>query len=120
MRLDAALTALLKPLFGNRVWWDTLPEAYVVDQPVLILEQISGDAFWNVDNTLPSHANARIQVTVWAKTRSAANTAIMQVEEAIAASGMVAQPVGAFSGMYETDLNLYGNRQHFSFWHTRT
>lgn len=117
MTIEATLTALIKPLNGNRIWWDTLPDGYIVVDPVVIAQQVGGDAFWYVDQTLPDHKHARIQLTVWAKTRAAANALSRLLEEQIAANVPNAQVYSAFTAVTEPDLNLYGNQQHFGFWY---
>lgn len=123
MTIEATLTALLNPLVANRVWWDTLPDGYViaVNAPVIIASQMGGDAQWHVDGSQPSHKHARIQLVVWARTRKEANTVARQIEATLSAAAeagtVVAQPYSAFTGMYETDLKLYGNQQQFGFWY---
>lgn len=125
MSIEAFLTALINPLVANRIWWDTLPDGYVIaaGAPVVIAQQLTGDSSFHVDGTQPSHEHARIQFTVWAKTRKEANATARAIEEAIAGQvelgNTVAEPYSNFGGIHEPDLNLFGTQQPFGFWHPR-
>lgn len=117
MSIEATLTALLNPICGNRVYWDTLDEGYVIAAPVLICQQVGGEAFWYVDDTMPSHKNARIQITVWGQRRKEVNTLARLVEKTICEAHLTAKPVGAFVSDYEEPLKLFGTRQQFDIWY---
>ena len=84
---------------------------------MVIAQQVGGDAFWYLDQTLPDHRHSRIQLTVWAKSRMAANALSRLLEEQIAANIPNAQPYSAFIAVMDTDLGLYGNHQQFGIWY---
>lgn len=119
MTIELTLTNLLKPLVANRVWWDVPPDGYVVVDPIILLEIAGGDAGWNVDDTVPDLLHARIRVSVWAKTRLAANNLARLIEETIAAANLNAQPYSAFNTDHDRDMGYYGTHQDFGFWYPK-
>lgn len=117
MSIEQTLTLLLEPLCADQVYWDVLPEGYRVTTPVVICQQIGGEAEWYVENAMPSHKNARIQIVVWGLRRSVVNTLARLIEKTICEANLIAKPVGAFVADYDEPTKLFGTRQHFEFWY---
>ncbi len=114
MSLEPTLQAVLSPLVGGRAYPDTTPNG--VEFPCITYQQVGGQAGWYLENNVPSHKHARVQVNVWAKSRAQANTIARQVENAICGSTLIAEPYGALSASVEEILGLYGTRQDFGVW----
>jgi len=112
--LEVKLEALWRDLVDDRIYPDTAPD--VPAYPLMLYQQVGGRDGWYVEGAMPSHRHARIQLYVWAKTRAEANTLALQAEQRLAESGLIAQPYGAFTALYEDDLKLYGTRQDFGIW----
>lgn len=115
MALEEELVLLLGPLAGGRVYPDAAPEDATL--PFIVYQQVGGTAFWYVENAIPSHRHARVQIGVWATSRQEANGIAHAIERAICESGLVAEPYGAFTAVSEPDMRMYGTRQDFGFQH---
>lgn len=114
MSLEADLKSLWSSLVAGRFYADVSPD--VPAYPLLIWQQVGGRAGWYVENRMPDHKHCRIQLHTWAKTRLQANQIARAAEKALCESGMVAQPYGAITALYEDELKLYGCRQDFGIW----
>lgn len=114
---EADLITLLGPLVANKVFWDTTPDDFVVTTPVIILQQVGGKAGWYIDQTMPSHKHARIQVRVWARRRMDAAPLARLIEKTIAESAFIAEPFGAAIADNQPDMKLYGTHQAFGIWY---
>lgn len=119
LTLEEKITQLLSPLVDNRVFWDTNDEGVPITStsPVIIIEQAGGESDWYVEGALPSHRNARLQISCWGKSRLVVNKLARLVEATIAESGLVARPYGAFTAQYDDALKLRGTLQHFGIWY---
>lgn len=115
MALEDRLISLLGGLVEGRAYPDVIPDVPVF--PLLIYQQAGGRDGWYVENRLPSHRHARIQFHVWAKARQQANTLALLVEKTLAESGLIVEPYGAFTALYEKAQKLHGTRQDFGIWH---
>lgn len=111
MSVEDTIEKLLAPLVSDRVYPDTTPDRPAF--PLIIYQQVGGSAGWYVDGTMPDHKNARLQLHVWAKTRTEASDIARRVENTICASHLVARPFGAFVSTYNDVLKIYGTRQDF-------
>lgn len=116
---EVNLTNLLNPLVAGQVFWDTTPDAFVLTAPVIILQQVGGKAAWFVEKEtpMPSHKNARIQVTIFSKSRIVTAPLARLVEDTIALSSFVSEVLGASVAIHDGDLKLYGSQQQFAFWY---
>jgi hypothetical protein len=115
--IESSIVSALAPLVQNRVYPDIAPQG-VTALPRITYQQISGEAVNFMDPTKPSRKNARIQVNVWAGTRLAASSLGRQVEDTLRAAALQVTVLGALTATYESDTNLYGTLQDFSFWFT--
>ena len=115
MTVEASIFNALQTLVVNRVYPDVAPIGTV--RPYVTYQQIGGQSVNFIDTAVPSKANARFQVNVWADTRAAAALLAGQVEQALRTAAtlqttVMGQPVAT----YEPDTLLFGTRQDFSFW----
>ena len=104
-----------------RVYPDVAPQPLPAG-PYVVYQQAGGRAINPLSVThaadLPDLRHARMQITVWATTRAAANTASRQIEDALRlATAFTAQPLGAMTADHDPDTGLYGARQDFSIWY---
>lgn len=113
--LEERLALVWGPLVDGRLYPDTAPDDR--EFPLMIYQQVGGRDSWYVDGRMPSHRHARIQLYVWARSRRDANTLAMQAEKALSQSGLIAEPYGALTAVYDEDQKLYGTRQDFGIWH---
>jgi len=113
--IESTLYAALQSMVVGRVFPDVAPFATV--RPYLTYQQVGGQSVNFIDPTLPSKANARFQVNVWADTRAEAAALSRQVEQALrSASALQTTVLGQPVASYEPEMLLYGTRQDFSFW----
>lgn len=118
MTVESAIFDTLKTLVSSRVFPDVAPLSTAL--PYITYQQIGGEAFAYIENTLPDAKNGRFQVNVWATTRAAAAALALQVEAAlIQSTAFQARAVGAPAATHEPDLKLYGSMQDFTVWSTR-
>lgn len=85
--------------------------------PFVTWQQIGGKELSYADDTVPDKRNARIQITVWAETRIAANALSLQIEAAMIAQSNRA--IGALLATHDEDANLRGAMQDFTVWASR-
>jgi hypothetical protein len=117
MSLEATLTAILKSV-SPRVFADFAPTT--TQRPYITFQQIGGEVIQTLANEVASKENADMQISVWADSRTAAKTAIKQIEAAIVASPeFVARQQGAAVSDYDADMERYCSRQDFSIWADR-
>lgn len=117
MTVESDLYDALKGLVANRVYPDVAPDLTV--RPYIVFQQVGGSAINFLDSTVPSKKNMRMQVSVWADTRTAAAGLSRQVEDALRAVAPLQTTVlGAPVATYEADTKLRGTRQDFSFYFT--
>ncbi len=114
MGLESSLATLLGPLADGRATPDVVPEGS--DYPAITFQQIGGRAGWYAESTMPSHKHARVQINTWAKTRLESSTLARAIENAFCTSGLIVEPYGAPTAVFEELLNLYGTRQDFGIW----
>lgn len=114
MTIEETLYALIGPALGGRFYPDVTPDT--PQFPLGTYQQVGGTAGWYTDNTMPDHKQGRFQINVWAKSRLEAARIARQIEGLICASGLVAQPYGAPTALYQDALKIYGTRQDFGIW----
>jgi hypothetical protein len=113
MSIEATIFNTLKGLVANRVYPDVAPEG--ASRPYITYQQTGGQAINFVDGANPGKRNARIQINVWADSRSAASGMQKQAEDALRAVSQ-STILGAAVATFEPETKLYGTRQDFSFW----
>ncbi|MET0332552.1 MAG: DUF3168 domain-containing protein [Dyella sp.] len=114
MTPEGKLYALLAPLVGGRAYPDTTPDNPTF--PLIVYQQVGGEAYAYADKSLPNHQHGRIQITTWSHTRVESRQLARSIEAAVIASALPAEAYGAFMGLYQVDLKLYGARQDFGIW----
>lgn len=114
MALD--LKSILGGLAGGRFYADVPPDAPTF--PLLIWQRVGGQAKEYLDQSLPSHDHARVQIVAWSKTRLEADSLIRQARVALLASDYAVETYGAAVADYNEALKLYGSRQDFGIHYT--
>ena len=118
MSMESSLYDLLKGLVGNRVYPDIAPVGAV--EPYITWQGVGGQSIRFLDNTAGDRRNTRLQINVWATTRSGANSLIRQIEDVLcAATVFVATPLGEPVNDYDIETKTYGAMQDFSVFSTR-
>lgn len=108
----------LQSLAGGRVYPDIAPHGAAL--PYIVCQQVGGQSPTFMERASPSKANARMQVTVWSRTRIQAETISRQAEAAmVEATIFDAKPLGDQIAEYDEDTGLRGSRQDFSVWFDR-
>lgn len=116
MSLEATLYTLLGPLIGGRCYPDVSPDGATL--PLIIYQQVGGQAVDFVEGKVPDKDNARVQVHVWSKTRLEASQIARSARVALVEGTAKASTQGAAVSLYDDALKLYGSRQDFSVWFT--
>lgn len=114
MSLESDLRAALLPLAGGRVYPDATPDAPTF--PLLIYQQVGGMAFDYTEGKVPDAEHARVQVTVWAKSRLEASSLARQARVRLVEGPLRAETYGAPVSDYNEALKLYGNRTDYGIW----
>lgn len=118
MSVEASIVSTLGSLVQNRVYPDIAPQN-VTALPRITYQQVGGQGVNFLDPTKPTKKNARFQVNVWAGTRLAASALGRLVEDTLRAdTSLQVTVLGSLIATYESDTNLYGTNQDFSFWFT--
>lgn len=112
--IEVTLKALLGPLVSGRVSPDTTPDNPVF--PLIVYQQVGGQALAFMEKRLPDHQHARIQVVVWSKSRLEARQMIRSVERTLIESTLTTEAYGAAVSDYNAELKLRGFRQDFGIW----
>ncbi|WUR15710.1 DUF3168 domain-containing protein [[Empedobacter] haloabium] len=115
MTQDELFFGALKDLVGGRVYPGIAKEGTAV--PYITYQDIGGDAVNFVDRTLPSKANARVQVNVYSKTRAEAKAIARQAENALrGVLELQTIVIGAPMTTHEPSTGYHGTIQDFSVW----
>ena len=115
MSIESEVFSALKGLVANRVYPDVAPLGTI--RPFITYQGVGGSAVNFIEPTIPSKKNKRMQVNVWADTRTAAVTLAEQIEDAMRAVVVLHPTVlGASISTFEEDTKLYGCMQDFSLW----
>jgi len=84
------------------------------EAPWIVYQQVGGMAEAFTENHAPAFEAARVQVSCWATSRSAAAALAKSVETAlIQDADCAARPLGARVSVFEDDGALYGTHQDF-------
>jgi len=115
MTQDELFFSALQGLVGGRVYPDIGKEGTAL--PYITYQDIGGDAVNFIDGAVPSKANARVQVNVWAKTRAEAKDLARRVEYALrAVPALQTLVIGAPATTHDPGTKYYGTIQDFSVW----
>lgn len=115
MSLEESLAGILGPLVGGRCYPDVLPDNPTF--PLIVYQQVGGQAIDYAEKALPDHDHARVQVWVWSKARLEASQIARQARAAIIGSALTAQTYGAPVSSHNEELKLYGSRTDFGVWY---
>lgn len=117
MTFEQKLHALLSTLAPGAVYRMVTPDSGGILDPFIVYQQISGQARWYLDQTLPQHKHHRIQISCWGGSSKTVLALANAVESAIAAADWPAQPYDNHTDLYIPESKLYGTRQQFGIWH---
>jgi hypothetical protein len=121
MSFETDFTALLNPLAGNRVYFDTLPEGVPITQNTLLVETGAGRGRqWYVDQTLSDKTHSRVRITTMGKDKQSVADLARLVEETIAASTFQAETYGGISTMFQPGVKVYEASQDFGILYSST
>lgn len=112
--IEVILKTLLGPLVNGRVSPDSTPDNPVF--PLIVYQQVGGQALAFTEKRLPDHQHARMQIVVWSKSRLEASQLIRAAERAIIESPYPSEAYGAAVSDYNAELKLRGSRQDFGIW----
>ena len=115
MSLEATLYSLLGPLVSGRCYPDVSPDGAAF--PLIIYQQVGGQAVDYVEAKVADKDNARVQVHVWSKNRLEASQIARSARVALVEGDAKATTLGAAVALYDEALKLYGSRQDFSVWY---
>ena len=116
MSLESDLYTALGALVSGRASPDVTPDNPVF--PLIVYQQVGGEAFEYLEQVLPNKAHARIQVVVWSKTRLDASTLARSARVALVEGAFKATTYNAPVSLYDATLKLYGNRTDYGIWYT--
>lgn len=117
MTVEADLFTLLKTV-TTRVFPDFAP--VTTTRPYCTYQQIGGEALTFIGREVPSKKNSEFQISVWADTRSSAQSLILAIESAMTlATVFQAKPIAAAVTDFDADVPVYGARQDFSVFSNR-
>ena len=122
MNIETIIPALLNSLVGDRVWQDATPDNLPRDannqiQPFIIWTLVGGQDAEYVDQTMGTHANARVQIQVVSASGLQAATLIRQARDRLLASDYTVGVYGSPVGTYDAARKLRGRMQQFGIWY---
>jgi hypothetical protein len=115
MSLETSVFAILGPLVANHCYPDVAPDDPTF--PLIIYQNVGGVPYEYVDQTLPDHDNARLQVVTWSKSRLEASTVARNARVALLSSQLVVKTLTGAISLFNEDLKLYGSRTDFGIWY---
>jgi hypothetical protein len=113
--IEATLKTTLGSLVSGRVYPDTPPDNPTF--PLIVYQQVGGQAIEYLEGTIGDKDNARMQVVVWAKTRLEAASIARSARVALVGT-LTATTLAAPVSLYQEELKLYGSRTDYSLWYT--
>lgn len=115
MSMEGDLKTALNALVGNRVYPDVTPANPAF--PLIVYQQVGGDAVEFLEGTVASKDHARMQVFVWSKSRLEASSIARAARLAIVGT-LKGTTYAAPVSIYDDALKLYGNRTDYGIWYT--
>lgn len=112
MPAESIVYDALSPVLPAKVFPDVAPAA--IAAPWITYQAVGGQAFATIDGETPSTLNARMQITVWSKTRAQTASIMQQAFQALVNPVVKAVPIGAPVSTFEPDTFLYGSTLDFS------
>lgn len=119
MNLQARLIWLLSPLVNNAVWWDQQPDAFPPMTSFILLSTSGGQAGVYVEQKLPDHRHARVQVAVFAPTPDERERLALLVEKTLCEAPYfpACEPNGAYISGSIPSHKMYSAIQSFGIWY---
>lgn len=122
MSIETIIPVLLNSLVGDRVWQDATPDNLPRDAnneilPFIIWTLAGGQDAEYVDQTMGTHANARVQIHVVSASGLQAATLIRQARDRLLASDYTVGVYGSPVGTYDAARKLRGRMQQFGIWY---
>ena len=111
---ESNIVTALSALVSSRIYPDVAPLNAVL--PFITYQQVGGQSVNFMEAASSDKKNARMQVNVWALTRSQAMTLIRQVEDEMVKNPVLAYVEGAAIATYDEQTKQYGAIQDFSVW----
>jgi hypothetical protein len=111
---ESVTFAAIKALASGRVYPDVAPSGAA--KPYIVYQGVGGVEETTFDGA-DTLQNCRMQVSVWATSRSEATAIIQQVRAALTAEPVRGVPIGAPVPVFEDDTKLYGSQQDYSIWY---
>jgi hypothetical protein len=112
MTAESIVYSALSGIASGQVYPDVAPPS--TPAPFLTYQAVGGQSFATVDAATPVTRNARVQVSVWAKSRLQAAEIMEQAFQALANPVVKAVPIGGPVSTFESDTLLYGSSLDFS------
>lgn len=110
--VESIVYKALSSLASGQVYPDVAPAK--TPAPWITYQSVGGQDFTGLDNELPDIENARVQISVWAKTRKEAAQIMRQIKRALVNPQIKAVPIGGPISNFESDTLLYGSSLDFS------
>lgn len=110
--VESIVYQALSRLASGQVYPDVAPAK--TPAPWITYQAVGGQDFTGLDNELPDIENARVQISVRAKTRKEAAQLMRQVKRALVNPQIKAVPIGGPISTYESNTLLYGSSLDFS------
>lgn len=122
MNIETIIPALLNSLVGDRLWKEATPDNIPGDAnneilPFIIWKLVGGQDAEYVDQTMGTHANARVQIQVVSASGLQAATLIRQARDRLLASDYTVGVYGSPVGTYDAARKLRGRMQQFGIWY---
>ncbi len=114
MSLESQIGNALQALVGGRIFPEVAPDG--TPRPYITFQAVGGKAFNYVEGGHVGLRNARVQITVWADTRSQSSQTGNAAEVILlGVTDLQPEVLEAAIWLYEPETGLRGQRQDFSF-----
>ena len=110
---EAIVYGAVKALVDGRCYPDVAPAT--TPRPYVTYQAVGGQSTNYMSDT-DNLQNARMQVNVWADSRTTALAVMQSIIAALCGDPINATSIGAPVSAYEVDTKLYGSRLDFSIW----
>jgi hypothetical protein len=117
VNLEENMIQILSSLVGGKVFWDQTPDV-VPKGDFIILSRVGGRAGWYMENEIPDHKHARLQVTAFSDRSAQREYLADQIEYRMAHAGFPAcEPQGSWRGFSEPSFKKYACLWQFGVWY---
>lgn len=113
MTIEEQVGPILQALVGGRAYPDVAPQGE--QPPYITFQDVGGEPLNYLTGESPGKTNARMQISVWARTRVEASKIGAQVEDALrAASALQPEVLTGRLAAYDEATTYRGTMQDFS------